>query len=175
MSDTQAPTAWRTRIVGHGAEEPTQLLANPKNWRIHPRHQQKALSSVLDQIGWVQDVIVSREELEVPVSYVELTDAEEDLVLAGLDPLSGMAETNTDALDALMHSDVQSEIEALFAPEDNDQHFADDSGYRPQFGADDPFGVGDSGGLGDDDEPPGRSYVVMCPECGEEFTVAVPD
>jgi hypothetical protein len=151
------------------------------------------LSSVLDQIGWVQDVIVnqatgyvldghlrvalaiSREELEVPVSYVELTDAEEDLVLAGLDPLSGMAETNTDALDALMHSDVQSEIEALFAPEDNDQHFADDSGYRPQFGADDPFGVGDSGGLGDDDEPPGRSYVVMCPECGEEFTVAVPD
>ena len=35
-------TAWRNRIVGHGEEAPDQLLANPKNWRIHPKAQQDA-------------------------------------------------------------------------------------------------------------------------------------
>src|SRR6266704_2927845 len=34
---------WRNRIVGHGEEDPEQLLANPKNWRIHPKNQQDAL------------------------------------------------------------------------------------------------------------------------------------
>lgn len=25
-------TTWRNRIIGHGEEEPTQLLANPTEW-----------------------------------------------------------------------------------------------------------------------------------------------
>ena len=32
------PTAaWRNRIIGTGEEAPDQLLANPANWRIHPK------------------------------------------------------------------------------------------------------------------------------------------
>ncbi len=32
------PTApWRNRITGSGEEAPDQLLANPANWRIHPK------------------------------------------------------------------------------------------------------------------------------------------
>ncbi len=98
-----APTptpAWRNRITGSGEEAPDQLLANPANWRIHPKAQQDALSGALDQVGWVQQVLVnrrsgfvvdgharvalalSRAEPTVPVLYVDLEPEEEALVLA---------------------------------------------------------------------------------------------
>jgi hypothetical protein len=37
------PAPWRSRIVGHGEEDPTLLLANPANWRTHPPRQREAL------------------------------------------------------------------------------------------------------------------------------------
>jgi hypothetical protein len=106
---SEAPTSWRNRICGHGEEAPDQLLANPKNWRIHPKAQQDAVAAVLKTVGWVQSVIVNRRtstvvdghlrvtlaisqhEPTVPVVYVDLSPEEEDLILATLDPLSGMA------------------------------------------------------------------------------------
>lgn len=113
--------AWRNRIVGHGEEEPAKLLANPKNWRLHPKVQTDALAGVLSEVGWVQDVIVNqrsgfivdghaRVELakargeRVPVVFVDLSDKEEALILASLDPLAAMAETNKDALASLVGS-----------------------------------------------------------------------
>ncbi len=45
------PTAWRNRIVGTGEEAPDQLLANPGNWRVHPKTQQDALAGTLDEVG----------------------------------------------------------------------------------------------------------------------------
>lgn len=111
---------WRNRIVGHGEEPPDQLLANALNWRIHPKAQQEALTGVLNEVGWVQDVIVnrrtgnvvdghlrvslalSRNEPTVPVVYVDLDEAEERLVLATIDPLSAMAGTDTEQLAALL-------------------------------------------------------------------------
>jgi DNA modification methylase len=115
-----AATPWRDRIVSSGEEAPDQLLANPANWRIHPKAQQDALGSVLDRVGWVSGVLVnrttgrlvdghlrvelalSRGEPSVPVSYVELSEEEEALVLASLDPLAAMAGTDTDKLRALL-------------------------------------------------------------------------
>ncbi len=106
---TPSAAPWRNRIVGTGEEAPDQLLANPRNWRIHPASQQGALASVLDDVGWVGQVLVNRrtghlvdghlrvelalrrEEPSVPVTYVDLSEAEEALVLASLDPLSAMA------------------------------------------------------------------------------------
>jgi DNA modification methylase len=104
------PTAaWHNRITGSGEEAPDQLLANPANWRIHPKAQQDALAGALDQVGWVQQVLVNqrsgfvvdgharvalamtRGETTVPVLYVDLDPAEEALVLATLDPISAMA------------------------------------------------------------------------------------
>jgi DNA modification methylase len=114
------PSPLRSRIVGHGEEAPDQLLANPRNWRIHPKAQQNALSAVLEEVGWVQQVIVnqttgyvvdghlrvalalSRQESTVPVVYVELTPEEEALILASLDPLAGMAGTDQVLLDDLL-------------------------------------------------------------------------
>ncbi len=116
----ETPPAWRSRITGHGSEQPDQLLANPRNWRVHPERQQRALAGVLDQVGWVQDVVVnqrtghivdghlrvslaiSRGEAEIPVVYVDLDETEEALVLASLDPLAGLAATDEEQLRDLL-------------------------------------------------------------------------
>ena len=132
-------TRWRSRIVGHGEEAPDQLIANPRNWRIHTQGQQDALAALLDQVGWVQDVVVnrrtgyvvdghlrvvlaiSRAEATVPVVFVDLSPEEEALVLAALDPLSAMAVADEDALRALLadvsvHSDALMTMLAAIAP-----------------------------------------------------------
>lgn len=111
---------WRNRIVGQGDEAPDQLLANPSNWRVHPKAQREALAAVLDDVGWVQRVIVnrttqhvvdghlrvalalSRDEPTIPVNYVELDEREEALVLAALDPIAAMATTDKDKLRELL-------------------------------------------------------------------------
>ena len=99
---------WVNRIVGYGEEAPDQLLANPKNWRIHPKPQQDALSGVLHEVGVVQNILVNRttgiseNQPLIPVTYVELSEAEEAEILATLDPLAAMAATDKDQLEALL-------------------------------------------------------------------------
>ncbi len=121
-----APTAdpaaapWKNRIVGSGTEDPSQLLANPANWRLHPKAQQDALRGSLDTVGWVQQVMVNqrtgfvvdgharveealtRHEPTVPVLYVDLSPEEEAIVLATLDPIGAMADRDRAKLDALL-------------------------------------------------------------------------
>jgi hypothetical protein len=123
-------TSWNNRIVGHGVEDPEQLLANPANWRIHPKHQQAALKGVLDDVGWVQNILVNKttghvvdghlrvalalrhDVPEVPVMYVELSEEEESLVLATLDPLSSLAVADAQKLDDLLQN-IQSDDAAI--------------------------------------------------------------
>ena len=59
-AETTVPQGWRNRIVGYGEEAPDQLLANDRNWRIHPKAQQDALAGVLREVGLVQNVIVNQ-------------------------------------------------------------------------------------------------------------------
>ena len=68
--------AWRNRIIGHGEEPPDQLLANPRNFRIHPKGQQDALAAVLDRVGWVQDVIVNQRTGHVIDGHARIAIAE---------------------------------------------------------------------------------------------------
>jgi len=152
---------WEDRIAGDGAEDPTQLLANPLNWRIHTHDQETALAGVLDSVGWVQRVIVNRTtghlidghlrvslaitrgEPSVPVVYVDLSAEEEALILATLDPLSAMAGTDRDVLDDLLASLGESDqaLAALTQEQPRSQ---------PQ------------------EEP--EPQLIACPECGHEFT-----
>lgn len=129
--------AWKNRIVGYGNEPAGSFRANEKNWRIHPITQKEALSGVLAEVGWVQDVMVnvrsgeewpegernvqtlidghlrvslalSRDENEpVPVKFVDLTPLEEAEVLATLDPIAAMANADRGNLEALIQ-EVQS-------------------------------------------------------------------
>jgi DNA modification methylase len=121
MTTKTAPTTpWRSRITGSGEEAPDQLLANPANWRIHPKAQQDALAGALDQVGWVGQVLVNqrsgfvvdgharvalaltRHEPTVPVLYVDLSPDEEALVLATIDPIGAMATADTAKLEELL-------------------------------------------------------------------------
>ncbi|MGL4939388.1 DNA modification methylase [Shewanella sp.] len=111
--------AWENRITGSGYEDPAQLLANPRNFRMHPEYQKAALNGVLNEIGWIQDVIVNtttghlidghlRVELamqrgeKVPVKYVELSEHEEMIALASIDPISALATQDQDVLAGLI-------------------------------------------------------------------------
>ena len=113
---------WKNRIEGSGLEDPKNLLPNPANWRTHSDRQKHTLNAVMQEIGWVQQVIVNKgtgnlidghlrvataienEESEIPVLYVDLTPEEESLVLTTLDPLSGMAGADPDALEDILAS-----------------------------------------------------------------------
>jgi ParB-like chromosome segregation protein Spo0J len=119
MPKTQ-PTPWQSRITRYGEEPPDQLLANPINWRTHPKNQQATLSGVLAEVGIVQNVIVNERtghvvdghlrvslamregQPTVPITYVDLSEAEEALILATLDPIAAMAGTDADNLAALL-------------------------------------------------------------------------
>lgn len=165
---------YRSRIVGHGEEEPGQLLANPANWRIHPKAQQDALNGVLEEVGWVQSVIVNkrtgnlvdghlrvslalREDAKsVPVAYVDLAPEEEALVLATLDPLAGLAVADPEKLEELLNevgsasSDVQTMLSKLAA---------ETGVIPPDF---EPTSAEDQSRLD-------KKTKSECPKCGYEF------
>lgn len=119
-----ANAQWQNRIVGHGEESPETLLANPRNFRVHPKRQQEALQGVLEEIGIVDEVIVNEQtgflvnghlrvalamqtgQPSIPVKYVDLSEAEEALVLATFDPISALATIDATVLDDLLR-DVQ--------------------------------------------------------------------
>lgn len=120
-----SPAGWRNRIVGEANIPPTDLIPNPQNWRIHGSLQSDALAGVLNEVGWVQRVLVNRttghvvdghlrlklaldrQEPTIPVLYVALSEEEERLVLATLDPLTTLANTDPGMLRTLL-DEVQS-------------------------------------------------------------------
>ena len=98
------------------------LRPNPKNWRTHPAAQQKAMSAVLADVGYV-GALIAREledgtlelidghlraettpEMEVPVLILDVTAEEADKVLLTLDPIGDLAKANSDRLDELFRS-----------------------------------------------------------------------
>jgi len=120
---------WKNRIIGYEEIDPTQLLANPRNWRIHPQQQQEALEGVLEEVGWVDDIIVnkrtgfvldghlraalaiSQEQKTVPIKYIDVSEDEEMVLLATFDPIAAMAATDKEKLDEVMQGiDTESEV-----------------------------------------------------------------
>ena len=108
-----------SRITGHGEVAPGDLIANAANWRLHSDYQRDVLTGVMNEVGWVQEVIVNqrtgniidghlrvdiaRERGEnVPVLYVDVSQADEKKILATLDPIAGLAETDKDQLSNLL-------------------------------------------------------------------------
>jgi hypothetical protein len=162
--------AFRNRIVGEGLEAPDQLLANPQNWRVHPKHQVDALEGLLSAVGWVQRVIVNRTtghvvdgharvalglrrgEAEIPVLYVELSEAEEAVVLAALDPIGSLAGTDQAMLDGLLQ-DVDSGNAAL------DEFLLGLLDKAPDF----------EPGTEEEQSRLDQKSPTVCPSCGHEF------
>ena len=134
---------WGNRIIGTASVPASQLLANEKNFRIHPQPQQDVLAAVLNEIGFVQSVIVNKrtskawgrdrgvetvldghlrislaisrsDDFEVPVSYVDLLPEEEAAIMASFDPIGAMATTDREKLDALV-AELPDELRELTA------------------------------------------------------------
>jgi ParB-like chromosome segregation protein Spo0J len=166
---------WQNRITGHGEESPDDLLANPLNWRIHPQAQQDALSTVLDSVGLVQSVVVNQRsgfvvdghlrislalrtgQTAVPVTYVDLTDDEERLILATLDPIGAMAapdhEKLADVLESIASEEARVNDLVRIVGQEN-------GAIPPEFGS-----IPEEDVRRLDQRKP-----IVCPECGHEFT-----
>lgn len=113
---------FKNRIVGSGDYPLDQIQFNPRNWRVHPLNQQNALKGVLEEVGFVQEVIVNQRTgnlidghlrcqlaaregaTTIPVKFVDLSEGEEALVLSTLDPIAAMATTDKQKLDELFHN-----------------------------------------------------------------------
>ncbi len=111
---------WQNRIVGHADVAPDGLIPNPSNPRRHPAAQRAALAGSLDTVGWVAETTVNvrtgnlvdgharleealrRGEPTIPVTYVDLSEDEERLVIATLDPIGAMASFDAARLDELL-------------------------------------------------------------------------
>jgi site-specific DNA-methyltransferase (adenine-specific) len=98
----------------------SELRPNPKNWQTHPQAQADALKGVLAEIG-IADAVLARElddgslmlldghlrvetmgDQILPVLVLDVNEAEGDKVLATLDPLAAMAESDAAKLDAIL-------------------------------------------------------------------------
>jgi DNA modification methylase len=131
MVSTTTDQTWKNRIVGSGTIRADALVPNERNWRSHGAGQQAALGSVLEEVGWVQQIVVNvrsseawgeqrgrqtlidghlRRELglrqggetELPVTYVDLDPDQERLVLASFDPIGAMATADRQRLSELL-------------------------------------------------------------------------
>ena len=172
-----SPVEWRNRIVGYGEEKPDDLLANPLNWRIHPASQQAVLESVLDAVGWVDEIIVNkssgyvvdghlrvalalrRGEASVPVKYVELTEREEQTVLAVLDPIAAMAVTDDKKYYELLREIAQPDaaLEGFLAEAARAAGVDLTDGEFPEHFA------------GEAETPGEAAAWATCPKCGHRF------
>ena len=127
----KGPQAIRDRIIELRRVPARDLIRNAKNWRRHPENQQGALRGLLNEIGY-SDALLAREteqglllidghlradttpDAVVPVLVLDLDEAEADKLLATLDPLAALAETDDSALDALLAT-VETEDAAVAA------------------------------------------------------------
>tara|TARA_B100000809_G_scaffold100422_1_gene98941 strand:+ start:1880 stop:2389 length:510 start_codon:yes stop_codon:yes gene_type:complete len=152
----------------------SELLPNPKNWRVHPESQQNALRGVLAEVG-IADAVLAREtknglqlidghlradidpSIKWPVLVLDVTEEEADKILLTHDPVSTMAEANIDQLETLLD-----EVNLEFA---GAEELLDKLALE-------------SGLLDIDDETAGGEYdetvaddvdMVTCPKCKNEF------
>jgi DNA modification methylase len=118
--------AIRDRILELRRVAARELLPNPKNWRRHPVRQAAALRGVLQEIGYA-DALLARilpdgrlmlidghlraettPDQLVPVLVLDVDETESNKLLATLDPLAAMAETDKQAfmdLAGFVHTD----------------------------------------------------------------------
>lgn len=113
-------TDFRNRIVETRIIKAAELSANPLNWRRHPQSQASAIRGLLSEVGIVAPLIAyhsqrangaltlidghMRQETggAWPVTVLDVSDEEADLILASFDPITGLAELDSAALAELL-------------------------------------------------------------------------
>jgi DNA modification methylase len=120
-------TPLRDRVIGMERLRARDLRGHDGNWRTHPQFQQDALAGVLREIGIAGALLVYKSssadgaytiidghlrkafdlEQTWPCLVLDVDDAEAQYILATHDPLTALAEADTDALRYLL-ANVQS-------------------------------------------------------------------
>lgn len=182
----------RDRIKELRRVKASELKPSPANWRSHPESQQNALRGVLSEIGYA-DCLIARElpdgtlelvdghlraettpDMEVPVLITDLDEAEAKKVLLTLDPLAGLAESDTDQLKALLDevetdsADIQSMLDNL-AIENDIEIEDDDIGEleEPEAQVDRAMELQEKWGTAPKQLWTIDSHWCKCPDCGE--------
>jgi ParB-like chromosome segregation protein Spo0J len=111
---------WKNRIVRTAQVPPAKLTENPDNWRAHAAEQAGVVDGILSEVGWVQQIIVNahtghivdghlriklaieRGEKTVPVTYIDVSAAEEKKIILTLNSSGGMATKDADKLAPLL-------------------------------------------------------------------------
>jgi hypothetical protein len=120
----------RDRIIGLRRVKAACLKPHPQNWRVHTATQRAAMQGILGEIG-IAAALIAREcedgSLElidghlraetlpdelVPVLVLDVDEAEAKKLLAALDPLAALAETNHATLKQLL-TEVQTDSPAI--------------------------------------------------------------
>jgi hypothetical protein len=115
-----AKATLRDRVVEMRRIPSEELTDNEQNWRVHPYAQTAAIGELLDEVGIVGALTAYHSErnggkltlidgherrshqADWPVLVLDVTDEEADLLLATLDPLRQMAQTDGTQLSQLL-------------------------------------------------------------------------
>jgi hypothetical protein len=126
------PAVWENKIVGHGNINPKEVLKHNRNFRDHPSVQAEEMERVLDLIGWIDEIIISkrtnllinghlrldralkRKQPSIPYKLVDLTEEEEKTALLTFDYIGSLARNNAEKMDALF-SEVKEGWDAKIA------------------------------------------------------------
>jgi hypothetical protein len=122
----------RDRIRELRRVKASELVANPKNWRRHPKEQSAAMRGLLNEIGYA-GALLARElpdgtlqlidghlrlettpKATVPVLVLDVTEAEADKILLTFDPISALAQADKAQMEALLAT-VRTENTAVAA------------------------------------------------------------
>jgi len=177
--------SWKNRIVGYRDVPVAEILANPRNARVHGWAQEEALAAVLERVGIIQNVVINqrtgrlvdghlrlalavrRGEATLPATIVDLDETEEALVLATFDPLGALAEVDAGKLDALLR-EVQVDSAAL---QELLADLRETAGLEDEAEGDGERGAADGETLIDQaiQLAPQREYVVIVCDAAAEF------
>lgn len=164
---------WTDRVVRLAWVKPDDLLANPFNYRVHPRFQQDALEGSIDENGFSVPPLVQQGTDRIidghlrvslamrhnvpamPVVYLDVTDVEANSLLATIDPLVGLA--------GFDHAKFQELLEVTPKPESTALMELLAKMAQP---------VGEAGDVGETaaaDEQEREPSTHECPACGHVF------
>jgi DNA modification methylase len=122
-------TDLRNRVTGMRYLHAADLLPNPKNFRTHPDYQRAALTDLLAEVGIANALIAYQTPAGLqlidghlrkdaapdtlwPVLVLDVDEAEATTLLATLDPIGALAQTNRDRLSAIL-SEVKTGSDAV--------------------------------------------------------------
>src|SRR5438094_980337 len=122
---TEPAPLWKNRILELRMVSPRDLDDHPKQHKVHPDHQRSVMRGILEEVGIADALLAyvspttgrltavdghlrkSLGDTPWPTLILDIDDAEAAYILTMGDEVTGLAQKDREALDALLH-EVQS-------------------------------------------------------------------